>query len=222
MDVREEIHECRSKWYDIGLKLRVPVGTLDSIEKHGNDSTCLREVLKHWLKNVTRPATWGALVNALDSQTVGEHKLASRLRLKYCQPKQSDMMSAAKEHDHPGILLWELYSSKGTTTSVLDNLSIVCKPFTQLSCEVSLLLPLMVLTKVGLKAAATEVKWALVSLLFLQNKLGQHHQVAILGSKKACVSKFKAKSLTATLVYKMLLYTYIIIMKWFWSHPTTC
>ena len=42
--------------------------------------------------------------------------------------------------------------------SVLDNLSIVCKPFTQLSCGVSLLLPLMVLTKVGLKAAATEVK----------------------------------------------------------------
>ena len=102
MDVREELHECRSKWYDVGLKLRVPVGTLDSIEKHGNDSTCLREVLKHWLKNVIRPATWEALVNALDSQTVGEHKLASRLRLKYCQPKQSDMMAATKEHDHPG------------------------------------------------------------------------------------------------------------------------
>ena len=59
-------------------------------------------MLKHWLKNVIRPATWGALVDALDSQTVGEHKLASKLRLKYCQPKQSDMMTAAKEHDHPG------------------------------------------------------------------------------------------------------------------------
>ena len=46
--------------------------------------------------------------------------------------------------------------------SVFDNfIIIVCKPFTQLSCGVSLLLPLMVLTKVGLKAAATEVKWAL-------------------------------------------------------------
>ena len=90
-DVLEETLCSSTKWYNIGLRLKVPVAKLDSIKSQFSDpGECLREVLKEWLKGAagTKPA-WGVLVEALRSQTVGETQLADQLEVKHCQTGRS-------------------------------------------------------------------------------------------------------------------------------------
>ena len=77
-DVLDELYEARRKWYNIGLKLKVPVDVLDNIDP--NDG--LREVLKNWLKS-TCSKTWKVLIDALNAPSVGEHALAENLGEKY-------------------------------------------------------------------------------------------------------------------------------------------
>ena len=83
--VRNEIHDARTKWYDIGIELKVDVSTLKNIESTYTDSKdCLREVLTGWLKAVDPKPTWKALVDALNTRVVDEHKLAADLDAKFC------------------------------------------------------------------------------------------------------------------------------------------
>lgn len=83
--VLEELYEARTKWYFIGLKLKVPVDTLDSIKTQSDDpNECLLQALKHWLKMVDPKPTWQALVDALRSCLVEEHPLANSIEEKYC------------------------------------------------------------------------------------------------------------------------------------------
>ena len=82
--VRAELFKARTKWYDIGLELKVPVTTLDCTEgQFGNHSDKLRETLKVWLKTATEPS-WQDVVGVLKSPVVGEPKLASDIKTKYC------------------------------------------------------------------------------------------------------------------------------------------
>ena len=82
--VRNEIHDARSKWYDIGLELKVPEPTLKSIEsKYVDDKTCLREVISVWLRTGDN-ATWESLVDALRTRVVDEPRLAADLEGMYC------------------------------------------------------------------------------------------------------------------------------------------
>ena len=84
-DVQEEVFDARAKWYDIGVNLEVPVGTLNSIRAQYHDpQDCLREMLMVWLKTIDPQPTWKALVNALRSRVVGEAKLADELEAKWC------------------------------------------------------------------------------------------------------------------------------------------
>ena len=88
--VRNAIHDARSKWYDIGLELKVPVPTLNSIEsKQADDNICLREVVAAWLKAGDHP-TWQSLVDALKAKVIGEQKLAAELEAKYCSKIPGD------------------------------------------------------------------------------------------------------------------------------------
>ena len=83
--VLEELYEARTKWYFIGLKLKVPVDTLDSIKTQSDDpNECLLQVLKHWLKMVDPKPMWEALVDALRGRLVEEHQLANSVEEKYC------------------------------------------------------------------------------------------------------------------------------------------
>ena len=89
-DVLEETLASSAKWYKIGIRLKVPVDKLDGIRSQFSepgDQLC--EMLKEWLKGAagSRP-TWGALVEALRSQTVGEPKLADQLEAKHCQSER--------------------------------------------------------------------------------------------------------------------------------------
>ena len=92
-DVQEELYEARTKWYDIGLALKVPVTTLDSIEgQSGSDSKKLREALKVWLKTATEP-TWQDVVDVLKRRVVGEPKLASDIEAKHCTTAETGQAS---------------------------------------------------------------------------------------------------------------------------------
>ena len=85
--VLTELHPARSKWYNIGLQLLVPVPDLQRIEsEYKNDhGTCLRQMLIKWLEMET--ATWETLIEALKSPIVqGDENmaLAANLQKKYC------------------------------------------------------------------------------------------------------------------------------------------
>ena len=97
--VRKELHEARTKWYDIGLELKVPVGTLDSIKAQSDDpKECLLEALKHWLKTVDPKPTWQVLVDALRSCVVEENQLANSLEEKHCpKSKTSPLLERARD-----------------------------------------------------------------------------------------------------------------------------
>ena len=96
--VMEELNDTRAKWYDIGLQLRISVGTLNAIKKDCNStSDCLRETLTTWLKTCPSPPTWSNVVDALRSSTVGEVRLAADLEQKYCSTQDT---SVAVTHHH--------------------------------------------------------------------------------------------------------------------------
>ena len=91
-DVLEGILASSTKWYMIGIWLKVPLDKLDGIKQQSGDAGGhLCEMVKEWLKGTaaagSRP-TWGALVEALRSQMVGEHKLADQLEAKHCQSER--------------------------------------------------------------------------------------------------------------------------------------
>ena len=85
--VLTELHPVRSKWYNIGLQLLVPVTDLQRIEsEYKNDhGTCLRQMLIKWLEMGT--ASWETLIKALQAPIVqGDENtaLAENLQRKYC------------------------------------------------------------------------------------------------------------------------------------------
>ena len=99
--VMEELNDTRAKWYDIGLQLRMSVGSLDATkEQYDDPSHCLRETLKTWLKTCPSIPTWKNVVNALRSSTVGEVRLAADLEQKYCSTQDSSI-TATHHHALP-------------------------------------------------------------------------------------------------------------------------
>jgi len=79
-ELQNELHGISSKWYNLGIQLRVDVGELDSIKKEGLVPVdCLREMLKIWLKQVDPHPTRNALITALKSRVINEQQLASHL-----------------------------------------------------------------------------------------------------------------------------------------------
>ena len=87
--VQEKLLDVSHKWFNIGLMLKLRVGTLERLRNQYPDtSTCLREMLLIWLKKVDPPPTWERLAHALESRVVGEAQLADQLR-KYSKIKEA-------------------------------------------------------------------------------------------------------------------------------------
>lgn len=110
--IMKESNNVRAKWYNIGVQLGVPVGTLKAIEKqYLNDPTdCLRETLTTWLKTSFPSPTWTNIVEALRSSVVGETKLAAELEHKYCSsrpappvPVTSQLTAPQLSVSHPAV-----------------------------------------------------------------------------------------------------------------------
>ena len=81
--VLDELHDIRKMWYEIGLRLQLPVEDLETISsEHKNDQHSLRRVVLLWLKSGS--ATWEKLCEALRNRIVGETTLADKLKERYC------------------------------------------------------------------------------------------------------------------------------------------
>ena len=91
--VLEEILDVSADWYDLGLQLKVGIGTLKSIRA---DFTAakhqLRETLNAWLTTGDNPS-WKTLIDALRSQMVGASQLAATLEKKYCPVARTELDS---------------------------------------------------------------------------------------------------------------------------------
>ena len=76
-------HKVADKWRTIGLYLEIPKGKLAGIaEKNQRDPhNCLVEMLETWLEQVNPPATWAAIIEAVEF--LGEEQLGKELREKY-------------------------------------------------------------------------------------------------------------------------------------------
>ena len=79
--VQVAVWGARSKWYDIGVALRVSPDTLDVIDKdkRGACDDCFREMLKEWLRRPEPHPTWTELAQALKSPVIGYGHLANEL-----------------------------------------------------------------------------------------------------------------------------------------------
>ena len=76
--------DVSADWYDLGLQLKVGIGTLKSIRtEFSAPKHQLREMLNAWLATGDNPS-WKALIDALRSKMVGASQLASALETKYC------------------------------------------------------------------------------------------------------------------------------------------
>ena len=88
-EVRGALYEARTKWYHIGLELKLSVGTLNAIRSEFSDKNdCLTEMCSHWLRRINPHPTWEALTLAIKSPPVGEGHLAQQLRDKYCRGRE--------------------------------------------------------------------------------------------------------------------------------------
>ena len=76
-------HKVADKWKMIGLYLEIPKGKLAGIAEKNRDNphSCLVEMLETWLEQVDPPATWAAIVDAVEF--LGEEQLGKELRDKY-------------------------------------------------------------------------------------------------------------------------------------------
>ena len=76
-------HKVADKWEVIGVLLEIPMGKLAGIAEKCQDDphSCLVEVLETWLERVYPPATWTAIIEAVEF--LGEEQLGIQLRKKY-------------------------------------------------------------------------------------------------------------------------------------------
>ena len=79
-NIQECVWDARTKWYNIGLKLKIDPKMLKVIEESNKDiDNCFRAMLTTWLKTVDPKPTLAALAEALRSPMVGYGYLAEQL-----------------------------------------------------------------------------------------------------------------------------------------------
>ena len=87
----EEVLDVAAQWYNLGLKLKVRTGRLNSIRTEFNTpEDQLREMLNAWLTAGDNPS-WKTLIDALGSKMVGASQLAATLEKKYCPDERTEM-----------------------------------------------------------------------------------------------------------------------------------
>ena len=81
--LQNELHSICTKWYFLGIQLKIAVGTLERINQECREDAglCLVKVLNEWLKN---NPSWEGLVHALRSPAVDEVSLANNIQREHC------------------------------------------------------------------------------------------------------------------------------------------
>ncbi len=79
-DLVKELYQVAHKWEHIGVLLDIEIEKLDAIKTAENNmaQSCLREMLKIWMKRISPPPSWEPIAEALDR--VDEQPLAEHLR----------------------------------------------------------------------------------------------------------------------------------------------
>ena len=86
----EGVLDIAAQWYNLGLKLKVRTGRLNSIRTEFNTPEVqLREMLNAWLTTGDNPS-WKTLTDALRSPLVGASQLAAILEKKYCPMERTE------------------------------------------------------------------------------------------------------------------------------------
>ena len=68
-----------TKWYEVGIELRIDTATLDAFEEQTKDQAKhYIKVFKQWKREQKVPYTWTIIIDALDE--VGEKGVASDIR----------------------------------------------------------------------------------------------------------------------------------------------
>ena len=75
-ELLKKLFPARSKWYNLGLELKLSPDDLDAI--YGKPDDCFREMLKLWLSSDTYPVKED-LIKALKVPSVGYASLAGEL-----------------------------------------------------------------------------------------------------------------------------------------------
>ena len=89
--VLEEVLDVAVQWYNLGLKLKVRTGRLNSIRtEFSTPEDQLREMLNAWLTTGDNPS-WKILIDALGSKMVGASQLAITLETKYCPAERTEL-----------------------------------------------------------------------------------------------------------------------------------
>ena len=90
--IKELYTRASDKWEDIGILLGIEPGRLDAIKSAENHTaqSCLREMLKIWLKRVSPHPSWTAIAEVVE--LLGDQSLADHLRTKYhvCLPQDQE------------------------------------------------------------------------------------------------------------------------------------
>ena len=88
--VLEGVLDAAAQWYNLGLKLKVRTGKLNSVRTEFNTpEDQLREMLNAWLTTGDNPS-WKTLVDALRSPLVGASQLAVVLEAEYCPVERTE------------------------------------------------------------------------------------------------------------------------------------
>ena len=81
--ILNELWDARSKWYNIGLGLKMKPADLDVIdEDHSDSDTKFRKMITKWLRRGQK-CTWAALCVALSVPSVGCSSLANEIQQKH-------------------------------------------------------------------------------------------------------------------------------------------
>jgi len=88
--VLEGVLDAAAQWYNLGLKLKVRTGRLNSIRtEFSTPEVQLREMLNAWLTTGDNPS-WKTLIDALRSPLVGASQLAAVLEAEYCPIERTE------------------------------------------------------------------------------------------------------------------------------------
>ena len=115
-DIRELLNflnPVASKCNRLGLQLGVDSDDIDNIkEDHRECKDQLCEILKQRLKQ-EEPLTWGALIEALKSKSVGENRLAQEIKF---------IASASAQPDKPSVSSLEHHNTPSSSSQFVDPL----------------------------------------------------------------------------------------------------
>lgn len=102
-EVRRVLWDARSKWYDIGVELKLKAGDLDAIKQtHINDvEKCLTEMILQWLRRVEpHPPSWTALCAALQKPAVARCDIAKKVQELSINSTSRTELSLSITQDH--------------------------------------------------------------------------------------------------------------------------